>query len=218
MFNPHSRLRRRRLHRPQAALAAAIFSAALPACGGGGDVQPQFGDAAIPAVAATVDTTSNLSAAAAERSVTTNDSCGAADVGFDAVALLNARRSAGAQCGSMGPLSAAAPLRWNDTLRQAALLHSDDMVASNFFAHAGSDGSDAGTRAEAAGYVSSSWAENIGAGPSTVGAVVDGWMRSDGHCANIMNAAMRDVGLACVSGSAVNAYRSYWTLVLASPR
>ena len=50
--------------------------------------------------------------------------------------------------------------------------------------------------------------------PRAVAEVVAGWMASDGHCANLMNPAFRDIGLACVSGTASNVYRSYWTMVL----
>jgi uncharacterized protein YkwD len=51
-----------------------------------------------------------------------------------------------------------------------------------------------------------------------VASVVAGWMASPGHCANIMNARFRDIGLACVSGTASNTYRSYWTMTLGTAR
>jgi uncharacterized protein YkwD len=47
--------------------------------------------------------------------------------------------------------------------------------------------------------------------------VMDGWMSSDGHCANIMNPALRDFGVACVPGAAGNTYGTYWTMDLAAP-
>jgi uncharacterized protein YkwD len=92
------------------------------------------------------------------------------------------------------------------------------MVARNFFSHTGSDGSDAGQRDTAAGYVWSAWGENIAAGYASVQSVVDGWMASDGHCANLMNARFVDTGLACVKGTSANTYPSNWTLELAAPR
>jgi hypothetical protein len=49
-------------------------------------------------------------------------------------------------------LSASAGAGLERALTQAALVHSDDMVANNFFSHTGSDGSSAGQRATAAGY------------------------------------------------------------------
>lgn len=100
----------------------------------------------------------------------------------------------------------------------AALVHSDDMVARDFFSHTGSDGRDAGDRATAAGYVWSSWGENIAAGYGSAAAVMAGWMASPGHCANIMAPSFQHVGVACVKGSAGNRYGNYWTMVLGKPR
>ena len=134
------------------------------------------------------------------------------------MARVNAHRAAGAQCGSQGSFAAATPLAWNAALTQASLVHSDDMAARNFFDHTGSDGSNAGQRAIAAGYVWSAWGENIAAGQPDVATVVAAWMASPGHCANVMNPRLRDVGLACVGGGAGSTYRSYWTMTLASPR
>jgi uncharacterized protein YkwD len=59
--------------------------------------------------------------------------------------------------------------------------------------------------------------ENIAAGYASVNAVVDGWMASDGHCANVMGANFRDVGVACVAASG-SRYGSYWTMNLGRPR
>jgi Cysteine-rich secretory protein family len=123
-----------------------------------------------------------------------------------------------ASCGSEGSFPSAAPLAWNAALTQASLVHSDDMVAANFVSHTGSDGSSAGQRATAAGYVWQSWGENIAAGQPSVAAVMAGWMASPGHCANIMHERLRDIGVACVSGGASNTYRTYWTMTLGLAR
>ncbi len=131
---------------------------------------------------------------------------------------MNAARASGADCGSRGMFAATTPLAWNAALTQAALVHSDDMVAHNFFSHTGSDGSSAGARATAAGYDWRTWGENIAAGQASVPSVVQGWMASPGHCANIMRPTFRDIGMACVSGGASNAYRTYWTMVLGTAR
>ena len=49
----------------------------------------------------------------------------------------------------------------------------------------------------------SPWGENIAAGQRTARGVVDGWLESDGHCANIMNPSFRTIGIgyAYVEGS-----------------
>jgi len=134
------------------------------------------------------------------------------------MALVNAARAAGASCGSSGNFAATTPLAWNAPLTQAALVHSDDMASGNFFSHTGSDGSSAGDRATAAGYVWSTWGENIAAGQTTVREVMQGWMASPGHCANIMTPRFRDIGVACVSGTASNTFRTYWTMTLGASR
>lgn len=134
------------------------------------------------------------------------------------LSAVNAYRRSGATCGANGKFPATTELTWNAALTQAATAHSDDMVARNFFSHTGSNGSSTGDRAAAAGYAFSRWGENIAAGQSTVAIVVDGWMKSDGHCANIMSDKFRDIGVACVAGNANTSYRTYWTQVFGTPR
>ena len=134
------------------------------------------------------------------------------------VTLVNRYRAAGASCGAEGNFAPAAALRWQPALAQAALRHSDDMQSANFFSHTGSDGSNAGQRITAAGYAWRSWAENIAAGQPSVASVMSGWMGSPGHCANLMNPGLRDIGVACVKGGAGNSFTTYWTMELATPR
>jgi len=148
----------------------------------------------------------------------TRATCNLANFASEAIRLVNQHRAAGASCGSRGSFPAAPALAWNDALTQASLVHSDDMMANNFFSHTGSNGSSAGDRATAAGYVWRTWGENIAAGQPSVANVVQAWMASPGHCANVMNASMRDIGLACVSGGAANTYRTYWTMTLGAAR
>lgn len=147
---------------------------------------------------------------------------GADDVGACAgvspsivLAAVNAARAQARQCGS-GSMAPAPSVAWNQALADAASRHSADMAVRNFFSHTGSDGSDVGSRAREAGYGWTSVAENIAGGPSTVAQAMNGWLASPGHCANIMGAGFRDVGLACVT-QADSRYTRYWTLVLARP-
>ncbi len=156
--------------------------------------------------------------AAVTVSVGSPGNCGLANFQSEAIALVNAHRAAGAQCGDRGAFPAAPPLSWNLALGQASLAHSEDMVSFNFFSHTGSDGSDVAARATAAGYLWSSVGENIAAGYPSVSAVVGAWMASPGHCVNIMNAAYRDIGLACAPGTPSNSFSNYWTMDLGRPR
>ena len=91
------------------------------------------------------------------------------------------------------------------------------MAANNYFSHTSLDGRTFVDRINATGYAWSTIGENIAAGYPTVNAVIDGWMASDGHCANLMNPAFKDVGVACVA-AASSTYKSYWTMDAGKPR
>lgn len=106
------------------------------------------------------------------------------------------------------------PLRPDDRLARAAQGHSDDMARTGRLGHAGSDGSDIGERVRAAGYAWCAVAENVAAGQSDAAAVVQSWMGSPGHRANILNGDMVDVAVA--DRVAADGTR-YWTMVLAAP-
>jgi uncharacterized protein YkwD len=135
-----------------------------------------------------------------------------------ALARVNQWRASGAQCGSSGTFAATTALSWSDPLTQAAAAHSLDMQTNNFVAHTGSNGSTIGQRITAVGYAWSGVAENIAAGQTSVESVIDGWIASPGHCANIMNPSYVHLGLACVPGGTGNTYTTYWTMTLGRPQ
>lgn len=132
---------------------------------------------------------------------------------------VNAFRAGARECGSYGAFNAVPALSWSCELEAAALSHSADMANNNFFSHTGADGSSAGDRATAAGYSWSAWGENIAAGSAyqSVGAVLQGWIDSPGHCANLMNASVSNLGAARYSNSS-STYGVYWTQVFGRPR
>ena len=136
----------------------------------------------------------------------------------DVLARINQVRASGADCGVDGVFGAAAALAWNDKLTAAAEGHSQDMAAKNYFSHTSADGRTLADRVNASGYAWSSAGENIAAGYSTVNAVMDGWIASPGHCANLMNAGFTEVGVVCVPGRAGTTYSTYWTMDLGRPR
>jgi uncharacterized protein YkwD len=207
------------------------LAAGLAACGGGepdpvaaptptvsSSMTSEHAAEAVPAMAALADAADELMAPT-EHAMgwVAGSNCGLTPFQSDLMQRINAYRARGATCGSYGSFAPTTALTWNDTLQSAAARHSKDMASKNFFSHTGSDGSDAGTRITQAGYNWRTWGENIAAGYGTVQAVVDGWMASPGHCANLMNPAFKHVGVACVSNSA-STYRMYWTMDLAAPR
>ncbi|MGW1541590.1 sigma-70 family RNA polymerase sigma factor [Streptomyces sp. NPDC002309] len=107
------------------------------------------------------------------------------------VALVNKERSA-AGCG---------PLAEDGQLNRAAQGHSQDMAARDFFDHTNPDGADPGQRTTAAGYNWSTYGENIARGQQTPEAVMDSWMNSPGHRANILNCSFKDIGVGIHEGS-----------------
>jgi uncharacterized protein YkwD len=83
----------------------------------------------------------------------------------------------------------------DDKLRAAADLHSLDMVAGGFFDHVNLLGEDPGDRITAAGYEWASYGENIAAGYRTPRKVMEGWMRSTGHCHNVLSPSFTELGV-----------------------
>ncbi|GAA2056345.1 hypothetical protein GCM10009839_76820 [Catenulispora yoronensis] len=85
-------------------------------------------------------------------------------------------------------------LRSDARLRLAAIAHSVDMRTRDYFAHSSPDGATPWTRIAAQGYTDPS-AENIAMGQATPQAVVEAWMNSPGHRANILNCSSKAVGV-----------------------
>ncbi len=126
------------------------------------------------------------------------------------VEQVNLRRAEGADCGSQGVWDPTHPLASDEQLRCAARLHSRDMGERGYFDHLDPEGVDPGVRIQAAEYHGLPGGENIAAGARTPDEVVEGWMGSDGHCANIMRPEFDEIGVgyAEVPGSP---WRIYWT-------
>ncbi|HKU42400.1 MAG TPA: CAP domain-containing protein [Polyangiales bacterium] len=125
------------------------------------------------------------------------------------LALTNQRRAAGATCGTT-VYPACAALVANTKLREAARCHSLDMATQNYFSHTGLDGSNPGARIAAAGYSATAWGENIAAGYGTPESVVNGWMTSEGHCRNILNCRLLQLGVG-YGFDTDSSYDHYWT-------
>jgi uncharacterized protein YkwD len=124
--------------------------------------------------------------------------------------LVNDARATGRNCGARGWFDAAPPLALEPRLTRTAQLHSEDMLATGTMSHTGSDGSTFNQRIDRQGYAYATAGENVAYGYPTAGAVVAGWLGSDGHCANLMGAGFTDLG----AGEAGR----FWTLVFARPQ
>jgi uncharacterized protein YkwD len=129
--------------------------------------------------------------------------------------LTNEARAHSRTCGSQR-FAAARPLSLSTALTRAASVHALDMVTHHFFSHAGSDGTTPGDRVTRAGYHWSMVGENIASGVRTPREVVAGWLASPGHCANIMIAGFRQMGVA-FAVSPGNAQVIDWTEDFGAP-
>jgi uncharacterized protein YkwD len=93
--------------------------------------------------------------------------------------------------------------RWR--LDRSSLFHSAEMVQFHFLAHEAAGRPTLLARIRGYGYFNGAsngiYAENVGVGPGSNGtarALMDAWMASPGHRANLLYPAFRDVGIAAV--------------------
>lgn len=202
MTNPNSKV-----------ISALLLLTLLQACGGGGGDEQSGADSSNSA--ATPSSPANASTAT-QATATPEAACGLANFEADALRIVNAVRAAGAVCGTRGAFAPAGALTWNSQLASAAYAHSRDMADNDYFSHDSQDGRTMVDRINAAGYSWSTVGENIAAGYGSVQAVVDGWMASDGHCANLMNPRFTEFGMACARQEA-SKFKTYWTQDLGRP-
>lgn len=111
------------------------------------------------------------------------------------LALTNQARAQARRCGDRR-FDPAPPLQANARLEKAAAVHAQDMAAHRFVAHAGRDGSSFAQRITRARYEWASVGENVAAGQRTPEDVVQDWLASPGHCANIMSGDFTQMGVA----------------------
>ncbi len=101
-----------------------------------------------------------------------------------------------------------AALTVDSRLAAAAREHSQDMATRNYFDHTTPEGVDPGTRITNAGYRWQAYGENIAMGQPDPDSVMQAWMNSPGHRANILNCNFKNLGV----GLAYNAkHQPYWT-------
>lgn len=106
------------------------------------------------------------------------------------------------------------PLRLNPVLSAIAQAHSQDMASNDFFDHRGSNGSTVFDRFLQGGYAYRSGGENIAAGFSTPKSVVNAWIKSPGHRANLLTPFFQEMGVGFVhlpSDPGTIKLRYYWT-------
>lgn len=140
---------------------------------------------------------------------------GDSSVGEQVLELVNAARAQARTCGREH-FPAAGPLERSAALERAAAAHAEDMAEQMFMSHEGTDGSMPAERVTRAGYAWIAVAENVAAGQTTPEQVVDSWLSSAGHCANLMSSRYSQTGAAhAVNLSGKRAI--YWVQVYAAP-
>ncbi|GGM62649.1 CAP domain-containing protein [Dactylosporangium sucinum] len=107
------------------------------------------------------------------------------------------------------------PLAFNAKLAAAAGKHSQDMYQRKYFSHTTPEGVDFAKRISNEGYKWSGAAENIAMGQDSPEKVMQAWMNSEGHRANILNCGLKDLG---VGAYHVTGKPWYWTQDFGSPR
>lgn len=137
-----------------------------------------------------------------------------AQVQHQVLQLVNQARARGRTCGKQ-QFAPSSPLLLSEKLYRAARSHARDMARLNYFEHQGRDGSSPKDRVQREGYKLRLTGENIAFGPETAAEVVDGWLGSPGHCANIMDPRFRDMGVAVSLGNKRGHF--YWVQELGLP-
>ncbi len=107
----------------------------------------------------------------------------------------------------------AGPLALNEKLTRSAQFHARFMADNDCFEHLCPDEPNLGKRVRNAGYDWRAVAENIAAGQEDAAEVVDSWMHSPGHRANILNPRYKEIGIGYVlvdrDGGKID-MRHYW--------
>lgn len=92
------------------------------------------------------------------------------------------------------------PLQPQAALTQSAQVKALDMVQKNYWSHTAPDGTEPWNFIEASGYDFIAAGENLGRNFADDVALVNGWMNSPTHRANILNAEYQDIGLSILNG------------------
>ncbi|MFF2521306.1 CAP domain-containing protein [Streptomyces liangshanensis] len=167
--------------RSDASTRAPLRDSALPDAGIGRAVDPRTGDVYWTALWARPFTAGGLASIVAEMLDLTNAERGAAGL---------------------------RPLAHDRRLADAAQAYSTDMATRAFYSHTSPEGLAPWDRAAAAGAPHRGIGENIACGQRTAAEVVEGWMNSPGHRANILKPDFTHLGVGYAGGGPAG---TYWT-------
>lgn len=101
-------------------------------------------------------------------------------------------------------------LTMDSAISNVARAKSKDMAVNNYFAHQSPTYGSAGDMLRQFGIKWSAWGENIAAGQRTPEIIVNAWMNSPGHRANILSNNFSKIGVGYETNSSG---RPYWTQI-----
>ncbi|WP_242866779.1 SafA/ExsA family spore coat assembly protein [Abyssisolibacter fermentans] len=106
------------------------------------------------------------------------------------------------------------PLKYNWQLSRVARYKSADMRDKNYFSHTSPTYGSPAKMISDFGLKYTAMGENIAMGQRTAWEVVDGWMNSSGHRANILNKNYTEIGVGYAKSSSG---KTYWTQMFIRP-
>jgi uncharacterized YkwD family protein len=107
-----------------------------------------------------------------------------------------------------------APLKYNSQLAKVAAAKASDMRDNNYFSHTSPTYGSPFDMMKSFGIKYNAAGENIAKGYRTPKAVMDGWMNSPGHKANILNGNFTEIGVGYVTDSSGS---GYWVQMFIRP-
>lgn len=102
------------------------------------------------------------------------------------------------------------PLSRLEILFEVAEIKALDMRDNNYFDHVSPTYGTPGQLLTQYGVEWTAYGENIAAGQRTPAAVMEAWMNSPGHRANILSPKFTHLGVGYAPGTSDSRYRSYW--------
>ncbi len=108
------------------------------------------------------------------------------------------------------------PLAWESRLAGSAHEQATDLALRDLLSHVDARQRGLGARLRAVGYAAAGAGENLAAGQTDFDDTLQAWLASPTHCANLMQAEFRDVGLACVQRPG-SRFERFWVVHLGTP-
>jgi uncharacterized protein YkwD len=109
-------------------------------------------------------------------------------------------------------------LRPTPVLDRIAQAYAEDMLKRSFYGHESPEGQTVRERAVEAGYRLTAVGENVASGQPTIEVVMDGWMASDKHRANLLSKVFTEAGFGLAIGKNRSGYQMIWVQVFGRPR